>query len=1510
MSSRLNTQQLAALRARIERARENTLSDAIPRRVGTEPSVLSFAQQRLWFLDQLVPGNPFYNIPAALPLRLALDEEALRAALAEIVRRHEPLRTTFMSTADGPRQSLRAPYDPMLPTIGLETLTAVERQREIERLATDEARAPFDLGRGPLVRARLVRLAPYEYVLLLTLHHIVSDGWSMGVLFRELMQLYDAYRRGLPSPLATLPIQYADYAAWQRTTLSASRLDNLLRYWRQQLAALPTLKLVTERARPRISTFRGAFLDVAFDSELTRALEALARRHDATLFQLMLAAFKAVLARYAGQTDIVVGAPVANRTRPELEGLIGFFVNTLVLRTDLSGDPTFAEIIARVRQTSIAAYEHQDVPFERLVEDLQPTRDMSRNALAQVTFQIQNAPAATREKPDGLDLVVRVDRATAIFDMAFSLWETKQGLVGGIEFATDVFDASRVSQLVSSLRCVLQAVTGNDTLRLGALPLATSKQYAAHLAMLCGRESPVRADGLFSEFQRTVEAAPRGTVLEDAAGCLSRQQLFDEARALAGRFRAAGVTPDGIIALALPRGRRFVTAMLAALDAGAAWLPVDPALPEKRLEHVLQLARPQLILREGAAITGDAVYRERVGAVKTQRAGDSPGYVLFTSGSTGRPKGVVIPQRALLNHMEWMKARLPASAAGGRVLQRTPLHFDAAVWELWAPLLGDGVLLLPEAFDAADTGQLCEAISRFEANVLQLVPSLLRLLLDDPLADRCRSLRRLCVGGEKLNADLIVAARKRWPGIEVVNLYGPTETTIDATCWVAEPDWPADNAIPIGRPIWNTRITIRDMKGEPLPPGIVGEICIAGSGLARGYLTDDPQGSSRFVTTRDGARHYRSGDLGWARHDGMLFCVGRIDEQVKIRGNRIELGDVEAALGNHPAVQGAVALTVPDQTGEPELVAFVALNPQPEVAGVGDARALEKAHVAEWQTLYECVYDLGGASSRPEFDTVGWVGSYDDRPIPPDAMRDWLDATLARLRALNPRRVLEIGCGAGLIARELAPSCQRYVGCDFSRHAVERARLALPPGSSNVRLMQTAAHEIGSLGERGFDLVILNSVVQYFPSASYLIEVLAQARSLLAPGGRIFIGDVRHFGLIDAFQADVQATRATADLSCAHLRARVRAAVAQDRELLFTPEFFWQIARFLPELATVSVRLKRGTVPNEMRDFRYDVLLQTGVAAPSPAIEWHDWRRRGLSISTLHSWLDGREGPIGLSAIPNTRVRRGSLLHTQITDAEDTMSASALPASIEAAMPDSVEPETLARICEHNGWNVELIPSPARADEFCVALRRGMHGAYATDDLLLRRFSRAPGRTVSNPLLAIMGSSLEADLKSFLTDLVPAAMVPARIEPLPRIPLLSNGKADRVALADLAAASRRPPVTSLVPPKNALERVVADVWASVFRLKHIGVEDHFFNDLAGHSLLATQVASRIRAALEIDLPLRLLFEHPTVRRLCTALVALPGNADLVRIAELVREVDALDAATLDERLGLSGQTTS
>jgi SAM-dependent methyltransferase len=635
---------------------------------------------------------------------------------------------------------------------------------------------------------------------------------------------------------------------------------------------------------------------------------------------------------------------------------------------------------------------------------------------------------------------------------------------------------------------------------------------------------------------------------------------------------------------------------------------------------------------------------------------------------------------------------------------------------------------------------------------------------------------------------------------------------------------------------------------------MAGEICIAGQGLARGYLADDPSANARFVIAPDGARHYRSGDLGWARYDGMLFCTGRMDEQVKIRGNRIELGDVEAALSSHPSVQSAVALSVADCAGESELFAFVSLNPQPELERSGDARALEQEHVSEWQTLYESVYDLRDRDSSREpdarFDTRGWVSSYDGKPIAREAMRDWLDATLARLRALNPRRVLEIGCGTGMIASALAPSCQRYIGCDFSAPAIELARVALGASTTNVRLVQAAAHEIGTLGERGFDLVILNSVVQYFPSAPYLVDVLAQACTLLAPGGRIFIGDVRHFGLIEAFHADAQSARADAGIAVAELRERVRVAVVQDKELLLAPAFFWQAAELVPELRSVSVRLKRGSVRNEMRDYRYDVLLQTAPAPATPAIEWHDWRREGLTSATLRTWLQDRQGPLGLSAITNARVRRGALLQAQLADESDASDA--------ASFPEGVEPRRWRDSANRSAGMSSYCLRPTRPMSFAPCCTRAAHG-FANDAHLFPRRERTRGRIASNPLLATMGTSLESRLKDWLGEHVPSAMVPVRIEPLPRIPLLSNGKADRVALADLAAARRRAPVSRFVAPANALEALVSEVWTFVFRLKQVSVEDHFFNELGGHSLLATQVVSRIRSALEADFPLRLLF---------------------------------------------------
>jgi amino acid adenylation domain-containing protein len=1490
------TDRFAALRDRIERAhaiiREpQGATDRIVRRSTSGSCELSFAQARLWFLDQLVPGNPFYNIPAALPLRLVLDEEALRRALAEVVRRHESLRTTFQASPDGPRQRVGPPYDPMATAIDLSALAPPERQQRLQALATDEARAPFDLTRGPLVRSRLVRLAAAEHVLLLTLHHIVSDGWSMGVFFRELMQLYDAFRRGARSPLPEPELQYADYAAWQRRQLSPQRIEALLAYWRGQLQQLPTLALVTDRPRPAVATFRGAFFDVAVDAGLTDALATLAGAQRATLFQVLLAAFMAVLARHAGQTDIVVGAPIANRTRPEIEGLIGFFVNSLVLRTDLGGDPGFDEIVERVRRTTIAAYEHQDLPFEKLVEELQPARDMSRNPLAQVTFQIQNAPGATREKPEGLDQIVRIDRATAIFDLAFSLWETRSGLVGGIEFATDIFDPSSIATLVESWQNVLVAVVADASVKLSALPLAPS-------ARADGPSLPVPTGGLFDAFEAACLAAPDDTVLIDADGALTRGALRAECRALASAMAARGVGAGDCVALVMPRGRRFVRAMVAALAAGAAWMPIDPAWPAARVARLLQRARPRLVLHEDDPLLDAAV--TAASATLPPVGGDAAAYLLFTSGSTGEPKGVVVSQRALLNHMAWMRAELAVRTAGGRVLQRTPLHFDASVWELWAPLLGDGTLLLPPPFEAADTGRLAAAVDEMGASVLQLVPSLLRLLLDDPAAPRCAGLQRICIGGEALAGDLVAKVRARWPQVEIVNLYGPTETTIDASWWVAAADQLPAGPAPLGRPIANLSISVRDDAGRALPAGVVGEIWIAGAGLADGYLDAPTDTAERFVTTADGCRHYRSGDLGWLRHDGLLFSCGRVDQQVKVRGNRVELGEIEAALAAQPGVQAASVLAVGDESGgtaATELVAFVSVE-GPAVLGTGDEpERLERSHVADWQALYHAVYEPAVAAADPAFDTVGWVSSYDGQPIAATAMRDWLDATLARLRALAPRRVLEVGCGAGLIAGALAPRCQRYVACDFSAPALERARRAL--AGAPARLVRCSAHEIGradTVAEQGFDLVILNSVVQYFPSLTYLLDVLRQAQALLAPGGHIFVGDVRHHGLMEAFHADVLARRSGPGLPPPEARERLRAAVAQDKELLVAPAWFWSLPAELPALGRVAVRCKRGRVRSEMLDYRYDVVLESGPPVAPPALAWHDWRRGGFELTMLGDWLATLDAPaVGIGAIPNARVCKATARLAELG------SAAAEPLG-RAVSSDAVDPEDLAAAVEAGGWSVELMPSPLQADHLDAVVWRARQSPFAADAALKARGALPQGRLASNPLLATIGPALEQRLKARLAEQLPAVLVPTRIEPLAELPLLHNGKVDRRALAALAS-HRRAGRNGIEEPADALEGLLAQIWSEVLRLKRVGVEDHFFNDLGGHSLLATQVVSRVREALEIDLPLRLLFEHSTVRRFAAALVHdLPGGPALVDMAALVLQVHALDEREVDQLL--------
>jgi amino acid adenylation domain-containing protein len=902
---------LAELAARIADGRK-TKQAPLRRRLPGERVPLSFGQERLWFLDQLDPGSPAYNIPAAVRLTGRLDAAALAASLGEILRRHEALRTRFATDAEGVIQEIEPARPRPLSQVDMRALPAAPRGREIHRVAEAAGRRPFDLARGPLLRIFLVRAADDEHILALTLHHIVFDGWSLGVFARELAALYRAFVLGRPSPLPEPGLQYADFAVSQREQLRGAAMDEEIGWWKGRLAGAPAfLALPADRPRPAVQRFHGGYQLERLDARVESAVQAHARKTGATPFMVLLAVLDSLLARYTGQTDLVVGTPVAGRDRAEVEGLIGLFLNTLVLRADLSGDPSFGRLLERVRETTLEAFGHAVLPFERLVDELAPERDLSHAPVFQVLFVLQNTPGEPFELPDLTLAPVEVDTATSKFDLVLNATETGDGLSLLWMFNREIYDPTRIARLRGHFAVLLDAALADPAARLSDLPLLTAAErrqlFEWNDTANGWQPEPAIHDLIGAQAART----PDAVALSFAGETLTYGEMWDRSGRVAAHLAAQGVRPDELIGISAERSLEMVTGLLGILRAGAAYVPIDPGYPAERIAFMLEDSGVSVLLDEAAIRDLPSAHPRRV-AVDP----DSLAYMIYTSGSTGRPKGAMNSHRALRNRLLWMQEAY-GLAADDRVLQKTPFSFDVSVWEFFWPLMVGARLVIARPGGHQDPAYLVQTIARERITTLHFVPSMLRVFLEAPGVESCVSIRRVICSGEALPAELVRRFSEILSGIELHNLYGPTEAAVDVTAW---PCGDEGVAVPIGRPIANTAIHILDPLFHPVPVGVPGELCIGGVQPARGYHRRPELTAETFVPDPFGAgsRLYRTGDLARWRPDGAIEYLGRIDFQVKIRGLRIELGEIEAALASHPAVRDAVVVAK-----DARLVAYV-----------------------------------------------------------------------------------------------------------------------------------------------------------------------------------------------------------------------------------------------------------------------------------------------------------------------------------------------------------------------------------------------------------------------------------------------------------------------------------------------------------------------------------------------------------------------------------------------------------
>ncbi len=920
---------------------------------------LSFGQERLWFLDQVAPGSPLYNLQIDIPLSFAVDEAAWRQTIAEIIRRHEALRTTFHSVDGQPVQVVSEFMDLCIPTVDLRGCSEEEWSAEVGRVAAEDSQRPFDLASGPLLRGTLIRLWDTSYIFLLTMHHIVSDGWSMDVLAREIAILYDAFSNGQESPLPDLPIQYPEFALWQREQLSGERLEGQLDYWRKQLAGLPVLDMPADRPRPPVPTYRGAFCSAEIPSATLEGLRRLSQREGVTLFMTMLAAFQTLMMRYTGQEDIVVGTPIANRSQPEIEPLIGFFVNTLVMRTDLGGSPTFVDVVRRVREVALGAFSNQDLPFERLVEELQPQRDLSRNPLFQVMFVLQNSisrsgsVAPSPAFQPGTAAPGETTYGTAKFDLTLYVAETDSGLTCIYEYSTDLFDDSTIRRLASHWFLLLQSMLANPDLPVTRLPLLPAQERHKLLVEFNRTAADYPCDATVTGlFEEQAAITPHAPALNSEDGEWLYADLNGRANGLARVLRERGVRPGEPVGISMPRSADQVLAVLAVLKAGGAYLPLDPAYPLPRLHTMARDAGVRVIItRDDSRPVVDGLARMLECSTVDVRqcsgdqsnlepvaTADSLAYVLYTSGSTGKPKGVSVTHRNVVRLVR--NTDYCAFGPDQRFLYFAPLQFDASTFEIWGALLNGSCLEVfpPGMPSTADLGAFIE---RSGVTTLWLTASLFHAMVESQLGSLW-GVRQLLAGGDVLSPAACQKVLDELPNCVLVNGYGPTETTTFAACHRMKHGDRVEGAVPIGRPIANAEILILDRERQIVPIGVAGQIYIGGDGVAAGYLNDPALTAERFIAhpfapNNSKRRLYVTGDRARYRADGTIEFLGREDHQVKLRGFRVELGEIESTLRQHPLVRDA-CVVVREDRGDQQLVGYAVFSENVPASAASEVR--------------------------------------------------------------------------------------------------------------------------------------------------------------------------------------------------------------------------------------------------------------------------------------------------------------------------------------------------------------------------------------------------------------------------------------------------------------------------------------------------------------------------------------------------------------------------------------------
>ena len=1493
---------------------------------------LSSSQQRIWFFDQLQPEAAIYNVAGAARLRGRLDAELLRRCLSEIVERHEILRTTYHQIDGAPVQRVDPATEQHLELVDLSAVPAGAREAAAADFCAREARRPFDLTRDRMFRPTLVRLSEEEHLLLLCQHHIATDGWSLNVLMREIGERYAAHLAGTRPQLPDLPVQYGDYAAWQRAWLDGEGMQAQLDYWKERLAESRLVDLSTGLPRPTTLSWDGGTLQRHIPADVVRRITAVAESEQATLYMALVAAQSVVLSRWSGQDDVVVGCPVANRGRAEVQDLVGCFINEVPLRVDTSGNPTFRQLLRQVREVALGAYDNQEAPFERVVEAVNPERDAIAHApLVRHQLGLHNEPQWRIELPELTFETAGLSTDTARFDLEVDLSpDGAGGISGTVYYSTDLFTEDVVLRLLDGLDTVLDSAGRRPDTGVAQLPVVGTAERERLRGLGNAASSDTASDTAVSEPGASdtvpgILAEARSAGLSELAvsapdGDLTHEELDRFAERISRRLRTLGAQPGQSVAVCLPPSGRLLAALLAVARTGAAAVTLDPTRPIGEINDVLLDCSAGLVLTDGdgpagidplvrAVDTGEAECPQDLpadGSGYTPEAAQ-PAFVCYRRPNGPDAVGTVTSHAGVVHRLRWAAAAYPLRA--GEAVLNTLTGFDLTPWELLGVPAARGILVVPGDRSPA---ALAHAIRRHAVTVLRCTPStlaeILTALADDGLGPA--PLRVVAVSGESVWPSLVQRLTQLAPLARLAQQAGPAAAALDTVAQPVESAHRPGSRSLCGPLLPGPVVRILDRHGALLPIGVPGELCLGGAPLPLGFL-GRPRLSAEALADdplRADARLLRTGRRARWLPDGRLDLL---DAETRVRKHLLETREVVAALEELPEVERAnVAALAADPLSDgadPLLVAHVALRGGGASADPADSADAE----ARARKLFEEIWTGRGTDDDPTLNPEGWNSPQTGEYLTAAEMRDWADSSLRRILSLRPARVLEIGCKTGALLFRLAPRCDTYTGTDLSARALAHIRDHqdwLASKADDVDLLNRAADDFTGFEGSRFDTVVLNSVVQYFPDESYLERVLQGALALLQPGGHVYLGAVRSLPLLPALHLPAQLARLEPQAPASGMLGGLADRVRAEEELALDPRYFAGLVERLSGLAEVYVLPRLGRNRNELTGYRYDVVLRAGVpVAARPAALTLDWQGDLLDPAAVAELLrDGGHDRVLLRGVVDARLRGRqnalrALADGTLHSAAD-VSAALVPEPLRPGGP--VDPAQLSGLAAEAGHRALVQYSEGGpGDEVDVLLIRDRADPGAEPDAAAA-FPPGAGRRglpagtrppswANQPLAATRARTAAPRLRGHLQERFPGYAVPGHLLVVEAFPTGRDGTLDPAALPrpDLVAAAAE----AQREPGTETEKTLARIWAEALGVDRIGVHDDFFA-LGGHSLMGAEVIERVRHDYRVDVPLGRLFESPTI-----ASVAAYVDDQLSRPREEVAPIRRQDRASLQRR---------